>query len=224
MIFRNCIIFLSLVLGISAFPQKTVCFEPVFGKEKIVENRYYKLTSGDSLKIEMLKFYVSGFQFRKNGKTVFEAPVYHLINAFDSKTLVFDVPLPPQTDFNEIAFTIGVDSLANVSGAQDGDLDATKGMYWSWQSGYVNFKIEGQSNLYKTRKNEFFFHLGGYMPPDQTIQQLVLEVPDRKNIRIRADLQKFLEAIDFGKLESIMIPGAKAAALSKRLPSMFSIE
>jgi len=48
-----------------------------------------------------------------------------------------------------------VDSLANVSGAMSNDLDATKGMYWSWQSGFINLKIEGKSASCKTRKINF---------------------------------------------------------------------
>ena len=65
--------------------------------------------------------------------------------------------IPSNIPFSKLKFQLGIDSLTNVSGAMGGDLDPTKGMYWTWQSGYINMKIEGKSNSCKTRKNQFQF-------------------------------------------------------------------
>ena len=59
-----------------------------------------------------------------------------------------------------IYFQIGIDSLTNVSGDLDGDLDPALGMYWAWNSGYINMKLEGKSSSCKSVKKEFQFHIG----------------------------------------------------------------
>ena len=77
---------------------------------------------------------------------------------------------------DKIKFNLGIDSLTNVSGVMGGDLDPTKGMYWTWQSGYINFKMEGSSAVCPTRNHEFQFHIGGYQDPFYAMQTLELEV------------------------------------------------
>jgi hypothetical protein len=48
-------------------------------------------------------------------------------------------------DITGIRFLLGVDSARNVSGIQTGALDPARGMFWTWNSGYVMAKIEGSS-------------------------------------------------------------------------------
>ena len=81
------------------------------------------------------------------------------------KEVALCLEIPEDTEFDAIQFNLGIDSLTNVSGALGGDLDPTKGMYWTWQNGYVNFKLQGTSDLCNNPKNEFEFHLGGYLKP-----------------------------------------------------------
>ena len=58
----------------------------------------------------------------------------------------------PEGDYTELQFLLGVDSLHNVSGAQTDDLDPAKDMFWTWNSGYVMAKMEGNSPAVKTGK------------------------------------------------------------------------
>jgi hypothetical protein len=82
-----------------------------------------------------------------------------------------------------------------------GDLDPIKGMYWAWQSGYINMKIEGKSSSCRTRKNEFQFHIGGYLSPYYAMRKVALTY-DKKatEINIGIDLYNFFasdESINF---------------------------
>jgi hypothetical protein len=52
---------------------------------------------------------------------------------------------------SKITFSAGIDSLTSTAGIQKGVIDPINGMYWAWQSGYVNFKIEGKSSSCPTR-------------------------------------------------------------------------
>ena len=56
----------------------------------------------------------------------------------------------PAGDYNQITFTIGVDSLRSTMDVskRPGVLDPAQGhdgMYWTWNSGYIFFKMEGIS-------------------------------------------------------------------------------
>ena len=92
-------------------------------------------------------------------------------------------------NIKSISFCIGIDSLASVSGALSGDLDPSNGMYWAWQSGYINMKIEGTSSSCKTRKNSFNFHIGGYLKPYNAIKKIEIPINKIQN-QIIDDLER----------------------------------
>ena len=132
--------------------------------EKIVDLSDSSFVENDSnrLQIDALRFYVSNFCFLKNGAVVLqEKNSYHLIDASDKSSQTLSIKNTNKINFNELAFSLGIDSITNVSGAMGGDLDPTKGMYWTWQSGYINFKLEGKSANCPKRNHAFEFHLGG---------------------------------------------------------------
>jgi len=131
---------------------------------------------------------------------------------------------PTNLKFTKIKFNLGIDSITNVSGAMGGDLDPTKGMYWTWQSGYINLKLEGKSKLCKTRNNEFQFHLGGYQNGDNALQTIILNVSENKEIDILIDIEQFVAAIDLSEQNQIMSPGKKAVLLSEKFSKIFSIQ
>lgn len=118
---------------------------------------------------------------------------------------------------------MGIDSLTNVSGALGGDLDPTKGMYWTWQSGYINFKLEGKSQYCNTRNNEFQFHLGGYLQPFYCLQSLKMKVNNSQEINIVLDVKKIIDAIDLKSLNHVMSPGKDAMTLSIIAANSFTI-
>lgn len=128
------------------------------------------------------------------------------------------------TSLKKIEFHIGVDSIASVSGALSGDLDPSKGMYWAWQSGYINLKIEGSSPSCNTRKNEFQFHVGGYQKPFYALQTISLKVNNSKEFTIVVDVAKIFENIALRETNSVLIPGNKAIELAKKSATMFYLE
>ena len=117
-----------------------------------------------------------------------------------------------------------IDSVTNVSGALGGDLDPTKGMYWTWQSGYINFKLEGKSNLCPTRKNEFHFHLGGYLHPYNALKTVKLKVQQSTDIAVVFDVKKLFSAIDLKSTNQIMTPMKEAVLISEKVAQAFSIK
>jgi hypothetical protein len=127
-----------------------------------------------------------------------------------------------QKDFDAIRFNIGIDSTTNSGGVKGGDLDPTKNMYWAWQSGYINFKLEGKSKACKTRNNVFQFHIGGYSYPNNSLQTVTL--PINKILNINFDLEKLLSGIGLQTMNEIMSPGAKGMQVAKLYKTVFEAQ
>ena len=187
----------------------------------LIDNEVLKVSTQNknNISIEKLKFYLTNFSLSKDGETIWkEDKSYHLIDVSEPKSLVITLDLKEELEYDAITFLLGTDSLTNVSGVMGGDLDPTKGMYWAWNSGYINFKLEGNSN-----NIPFEFHLGGYMPPYQTVQKITLKTKNNNRLNIKFNLSEFFAGIDFSKEHKVMSPGNEAQKLSKAISSLFYI-
>ena len=95
-------------------------------------------------------------------------------------------------------------------------------MYWTWQSGYINFKLEGRSPVCPTRNHAFQYHIGGYSFPYNALQHVVLPVSEGEGLVIQVAIDSFLEDVDLKNEHSVMSPNAQSMELAKRIPEMFS--
>ena len=207
------------------FSQTTSCikFSPSYGSSKLLVDSIYPLNTNDSIQITALRFYVSNIELIQQNKSVWkDATKFHLMDAFNEQTLA--VNIPSNISFTKIQFNLGIDSTTNVSGAMGGDLDPTKGMYWTWQSGYINFKLEGTSNVCKTRHNEFQFHLGGYQYPFNSLQTVFIETIPKSILEIQLDVQKIIQQIDLAQQHHIMSPGQEAMDFSEKVTNSLSVK
>jgi len=203
----------------------TLRFDPLFGKNNaVVMDSVYLFDDNKPVKFETLKFYISGIQLFNNAKLVWrEKKSFHLCGT-DSSNKNIPLNIPASAEFTQLTFNLGIDSVTNVSGALGGDLDPTKGMYWTWQNGYVNFKLEGKSEKSKDPKKEFQFHLGGYSGADKTLQTITLNCVYKKEIGIVIDLKQFMNSTDLEKKHHIMSPGEAAVILSQMAAKCFSTQ
>ncbi len=197
-------------------------FQPMFGNSTLsLSDSFYKLNDKDSIQFEVLKFYISGIELLSKGKSVWkEENSFHLIDASQEKTMRVLLNRPSSITYDQIKFNLGIDSTINVSGAMGGDLDPTKGMYWTWQSGYINFKLEGRSNLCKSKNNEFQYHVGGYETPFNALQIVTLDWKGS----IKIDIKELLNHIDLSKQDHIMSPSKEAVMLAKKISKTFSVQ
>lgn len=226
---RKLILFI-LLFGVAApvcAQQSTATLQlhPLFNAQPVVPGKLVlNPKTNDSLRIDVLRFYISGIRFYNHDTLVATDSLYHLVDMEHPASLQISCALPAAAVYDEIKFNIGVDSLTNVSGVSGGDLDPTKGMYWAWQSGYINFKLEGYSPLCKTRHQKFQYHLGGYMAPWATLQQVELHSPaGNSELQLEMHLDTFFNALDFSTCSEVMSPGEQALKLSGQLPSLFRI-
>ncbi len=194
-----------------------------FKNEELERNKQYISELKDTLQIDVFRFYISNIKLHFSDSTTFsEVNSYHLVDIEDQNSLRIPIAKKFEKVISEITFSIGVDSLASVSGAMSGDLDPTKGMYWAWQSGFINMKIEGSSSSCKTRKNRFQFHIGGYLKPNYAVRSIELK-PINSNLDFVVDSAELFKYIKLSENNSIMIPGIKAMELADKSFEMFKI-
>lgn len=154
-------------------------FKPVVDTQDLVFGDSYSNFFNESYSVSTFKFYVHGIQLinTDSGKIFsISADKYFLVDLSDSAGSEIKLAVQPYL-YNRIAFTIGVDSAHNVSGAQTGALDPANGMFWTWNSGYIMAKMEGNSPSANTSNNKFEFHIGGFAGPDNVVRSVNLLFP-----------------------------------------------
>jgi len=189
------------------------------GSQKIIPDpEHYLQNDTSKIALKQMKFYVSDIQLRDiNGKEYHEPQSYHLIELGHQDNITVSIP----SDFNPslCTFHLGIDSLINVSGIMTGDLDPMNGMYWTWQSGYINIKLEGVINGNKEQA-DFEYHLGGYAGSHLAMQTFSATNKGHE-LFVHIDLSDFFKHFDYQQVKHIMTPGKNAVMLSGLLIHCF---
>jgi hypothetical protein len=197
-----------------------ITFQPSSSNQSIELNKLYLLSDSSQLEIARCRFYVSNFTFYSNNKLVSEQKEAHLIDLENPESLQLSFPI---SAVDSVRFNLGIDSLTNVAGILDGDLDPIKGMYWTWNSGYINSKVEGTFTKKDGQKIPFEYHLGGYLMPYSTIRTLTLNCEKSETTFIKLDLSQFITSLEIETCNNVMIPGPKAVELSKLFSQCFKM-
>ena len=212
--------FLFLIIcPISAQESLNIIFQPKFETENLAINKTY-LLENDTLNISNFKCYITDLKYYENDSLVYTSlKKAYLIDATDSST--YYITESKFFTFDEIRFNIGVDSLTNVSGVYEGNLDPAKGMYWTWQSGYINFKLEGTSSRCPARKHKFYWHIGGYLSPFQSLRKVSSKFEKNQSKKINIQLDQLFTEIDVSEVHHVMSPNENAALIADKLPKLF---
>lgn len=209
--------FLSFIYSLNCYGQLSII--PTWNKKPLELQRIYFTPQNDSIFFSSLKIYFSDFRFKdKIGGRITSIDTLIFYDLSDSTTHSFfnDLNL---SNYESVAFTLGLDSTKNVSGELENAYDPLLGMYWAWNTGYINLKIMGESSAVPTNSHEFEFHLGGYRSPFATAQTIQIDLNDQY---IYFDLEKlFSENIKLTKNHHIMLPCKDAFLISQGLSVCF---
>ena len=141
-------------------------FENKVDTEPLEFGKNYINQKGDSFTVSKFNYYISNIVVTKtDGSTFSEPESYHLVMHSSPSTSLITIPNVPVGSYKSIAFTIGVDSARNVSGVQSGDLSPViaSDMFWTWNTGYIFVKLEGNSPKSGDVTNKsLVYHVGGY--------------------------------------------------------------
>jgi hypothetical protein len=197
----------------------------------VLVDSVYTNSAGESFQPTRLKYYISNLQLLSNTTKPRRITSVQLIDAADPQNIYL---VPYTVEYNRVSFTIGVDSALNCSGAQSGALDPVNGMFWTWNTGYIYFKLEGYSAASTNDLQKIEYHIGGYTGAFKANRKVTLTLPEplmieagkSPQIMIHVDLDKFWNSknnISIATNSLIMSPGALASAAADNLPAMFSI-
>lgn len=201
------ITFLSIIQSIAQTSQNknthSLKLLPVYkGEPSELDSTYEK-----KYHIEKLRFYLSDLIILNEQDSI--------VYTHQAKNILIDIAKPESllilfqdsllvSKMYKMQFGIGVDSTTHARGAMEGDLDPVNDMYWTWQSGYINIKLEGNIT-HNANKEQFEYHIGGYTGNRNAYRKIRL--PYNGNLFIHLDqlLSQML-----GKQQHIMSPGKDA--------------
>jgi hypothetical protein len=215
---------------------KITFINTVKGKPLELNTGNYTNPFGETYTVSKFKYYISHVSMVKYNAVFFEQESYHLVNESNPDALHFSFPIEAGT-FQSLTFTLGVDSLRNVSGAQTGALDPLNDMFWTWNSGYVMAKLEGRSPQSKLVNNKLEFHIGGFMGENNVLKKITLNFPAGKTLNIQqgktseiiieADIDTWWQQPNDIKIAEHAVcstPGALAKKIADNYSKMFSIK
>jgi hypothetical protein len=193
---------------------------PSWDNKALELEQVYLTENKDSISFSNLKMYFSDFRFReKLSGDITEIDTLIFYDLADSSTHVFFKNLEI-SNYDDVSFTLGLDSSKNVSGELENAYDPLLGMYWAWNTGYVNLKLAGKSSLVLTKTHDFEFHLGGYRFPYSSAQLVQVDLLD-SYIQFELSLL-FPDVISLKKTHHLMLPGKEAFLISQGLPACFN--
>jgi hypothetical protein len=196
-----------------------------------LNTQYIHPMSGDTMTFSTYKYYVSNFKLKKADGTWFVHPEgYFLVDLSNNASGTLNLGSIPEGEYTEMEYTMGVDSLRNCSGAQTGALSTTNNMFWSWNSGYIMIKAEGQSP--NAAMGDFAFHLGGYKGDYNVVTKKTVSFSSN-NLTVTKDKNSQVHIKSFmaktwhttGSISSgsmIMMPNATAKQMATDFYSSFS--
>lgn len=200
-------------------------------------NTPYQNSFGEVYSVSTFRYYISAIDLVNADSTLADRLTndYYLIDAADSITSLI-VQKAALHKYNRIAFTIGVDSINNVSGAQTGALDPVKGMFWTWNSGYIMAKLEGNSPLSTEPDHRIQYHIGGFRQPYSAVKRITLPFPAGETmsalpnsttiITVSANINTWFSGTNELHIATIpvcMTPGALSAKIAENYSGMFHI-
>lgn len=238
------LLFLLLVVGAIMFSacdkdeptegHVTISFNHVFGDDAFSYGTNYTTSQGEEFTPSLLRYYISNIQLEKmDGTRWSEEESYHLINHGDDATKSITLSGVPTGEYHKVHFMVGVDSLRNVSGAQEGALSPPNGMFWSWNTGYIFFKVEGETDA---NEENVIFHIGGFSGDNNAIQlfdqhvhdpMLMVDGESVPKVKVQLDVAQLFggsTAVNLDDMHKVHMPGAMAKKLSDNFINGFSIQ
>lgn len=200
--------------------------------EFVLDSNLVHPMNGDTLNFTKFKYYVSNLKLKKADGTWWSHPEsYFLVDLADLNSTELDLGSVPVGEYTDIQFTLGVDSLRNVSGAQTGALATTNNMFWSWNTGYIMVKAEGISPQSST--GNFAFHLGGFTGANNIVtvknvtfssENLIITKDHTSEVHFTVNPAKLFHQDPLSAGSNVTMPGSKAKQMATNFYSSFSFE
>lgn len=142
-------------------------FHPMLGSSDFAYDTEVTNWEGRKMKFTKAQVYLSGFHLNNDDGTTM-LPTQYLLTK--PETMMYDLGSVPNTHYHEIAFSVGVDSVANhsdpASWPSDNALSSNNPdhAFWNWNSGYIFIEVEGMvdttADMSGSANAPFVYHIG----------------------------------------------------------------
>ncbi len=229
----NIFLLLTFYFHLSPSPVKekqiTIHFNHLTNGHLLKKEENFIVSSGDTVSIHKLKYYISHLQLQNDKGFFTEYPGIFLIDAFGADSIVAKFP---EANYTAMKFILGVDSALHMQGVQEGALDPLNDMYWAWNTGYVNFKLEGNSQQAKTDLHRIEYHIGGFAGKQKTMQEIEINFPVKADLHlenelfVQVNMERLWDSskrISITNLPIVIRPGNDAVKVSGQFAGLFSM-
>lgn len=207
----------------------------VNGVPMVLNTGNYTNSFGEQYIITKFKYYLSNVRLGSTSTSLHNGS-YYLIDQSKPETLSISFT-GTAGSYNAVSFLLGVDSARNVSGAQTGALDPLNDMFWTWSTGYIMAKMEGNSPQSTVVNNKVEYHIGGFSGVNNVLKIINLNKPvplPAIEVRSGKTTEIFMEAdfdswwqgthdLKIADNPAVMGPGTLAKNISNNYAAMFSI-
>lgn len=213
-----------------AFAQKSMqlnlCFQHVYNGAQVNRDSTYINKQGDSLTLKNWKYYIGNLMLDEV-PVMFNNEKYALIDAMEGNACISGILKTGA--YRQLRFRIGIDSTDQTDGVRSGALDPMNNMYWTWNSGYIAFKLEGESSSAPPPLHRLEHHLGGYRPGQAFQPEVIMSLgnlvqlsgEEKVEWKIKVDLSHYWENSSIKANPVIMQPGPAAMEQSKAIIRLF---
>ena len=138
----------------------------------VLDSPFYTNALGQNFSITKFNYFISNIVLLNEDGSTYVVPQdssYFLVQESDAETQEIMIRVP-EGNYSGVKFVVGIDSLRNTKPLNErtGTLDpagTAAGMYWTWNSGYIFLKMEGNYNdpndTVLTRQ-DYLYHIGGF--------------------------------------------------------------
>lgn len=209
--------------------------EHLFDQAAFELGKSYVNSSGEDLNFSKVKYYLTNIKLEKMDGTVWsEEESYRIVDLSNPSSLEITLNDVPAGEYHHVMFTVGVDSARNVSGAQEGALSPANGMFWSWNSGYIFFKLEGTCP--QSPDGNFVYHIGGFSGATNAIAEhdFHMHMPNLSVspgatpiVHLMVDIKKAFDGmhnISVSNNPKVHMPGMMAVHISHNFKTAFKLD
>jgi hypothetical protein len=181
----------------------SVEFDNIAGDQNLQLNTgSYQNAAGENFSVSLLQYFISNIKVTNTAGATYavtQDSSYFLIKESDATTRFATVKVP-EGEYSKLSFVLGVDSLRSTMdiSKRTGVLDPTggmeDGMYWTWNSGYIFFKMEGASAKVPVSvdaNQKFRYHIGGFggysAPSFNNIKTITIDLTAGGTAKARKD-------------------------------------
>ncbi len=142
-------------------------------QELVLGKNAYTNAAGEEFTVSTFNYFISNVRVRNAAGewlTIPQDSSYFLVREAVPASQLLRLRNIPEGKYNAVSFVLGVDSLRSASpmSRRNGVLDPggiAEGMYWTWNSGYIFLKLEGEAPSLPVEAQAgkaFWFHIGGF--------------------------------------------------------------